>query len=103
MLATPSSVKCRDGPPSTAQRGRITHIALSYPSLHHLGAVLTHAVDILSTIRGGSSRQMLMAVVDLFAKVGVVCSVYCADLRVASRDVRDILKEANRFAATQRC
>jgi hypothetical protein len=46
---------------------------------------------------------LLIAVVDLFVKVGVVCSAYCADLKVASRDVRDILKEANRFAAIQRC
>jgi len=42
----------------------------------------------------------IIAVVDLFVKVGVLCSVYCADLKGASKEIRDILKEADRFAAT---
>jgi len=42
----------------------------------------------------------IITVVDLFVKVGVLCSVYCADLKDVSKEIRDILKEADRFAAT---
>lgn len=41
-------------------------------------------------------------VVDLFVKVGVQCSEYCAGVKAAPRDVRYILNEANKFTATLR-
>ncbi|KAJ4293221.1 hypothetical protein N0V90_008503 [Kalmusia sp. IMI 367209] len=42
----------------------------------------------------------VMTVIDLFVKVGVLCSVYCKDLRTARRDARYILNEADQFTAT---
>ncbi|KAK1254185.1 hypothetical protein MKX08_008180 [Trichoderma sp. CBMAI-0020] len=42
----------------------------------------------------------VIAVADLFIKVGVQCSVYCSGLKNAPRDVRLILNEADRFTAT---
>lgn len=42
----------------------------------------------------------VIAVVDLFVKVGVLCSLYCADLKKAPRDVRHILNEADKLTAT---
>jgi hypothetical protein len=42
----------------------------------------------------------VIAVVDLFVKVGVLCSVYCADLKTALPDARYILSEADKFTAT---
>ncbi|OCL02878.1 hypothetical protein AOQ84DRAFT_392639, partial [Glonium stellatum] len=42
----------------------------------------------------------VIAVVDLFIKVGVLCSVYCNGLKTAPRDVRYILNEADKFTAT---
>lgn len=42
----------------------------------------------------------VVSVVDLFVKVGVLCSVYCADLRQAPRDVRHILNEADKLTVT---
>ncbi|KAK3945964.1 hypothetical protein QBC46DRAFT_336128 [Diplogelasinospora grovesii] len=42
----------------------------------------------------------VIAVVDLSIKVGVLCSVYCANLKTAPRDVRYILNEADRLTAT---
>jgi hypothetical protein len=42
----------------------------------------------------------VITVVNLFIKVGVLCSVYCADLKTAPRDVRYILNEADRLTAT---
>ncbi|KAF2466054.1 uncharacterized protein BDR25DRAFT_269130 [Lindgomyces ingoldianus] len=42
----------------------------------------------------------IITVVDLFVKVGVLCSVYCADLKTARRDARYILNEADKFTAT---
>ncbi len=42
----------------------------------------------------------VIAVVDLFIKIGVQCSVYCAGLRSAPRDIRDLLNESDRFTAT---
>lgn len=42
----------------------------------------------------------IIAVVDLFVKVGVLCSVYCTDLKTAPRDIRHILNEADKFAVT---
>lgn len=42
----------------------------------------------------------VVAVADLFIKVGVQCSVYCSGLKNAPRDVRLILNEADRFTAT---
>lgn len=42
----------------------------------------------------------IATVVDLFVKIGVQCSVYCANVKAAPRDIRDILNEADRFGAT---
>lgn len=42
----------------------------------------------------------VITVVDLFIKVGVLCSVYCAGLKTAQREVRYILNEADKFTAT---
>ncbi|KAM0464261.1 hypothetical protein ACHAPV_002813 [Trichoderma viride] len=42
----------------------------------------------------------VVAVADLFIRVGVQCSVYCSGLKNAPRDVRLILNEADRFTAT---
>ncbi|UKZ75002.1 hypothetical protein TrVFT333_002674 [Trichoderma virens FT-333] len=42
----------------------------------------------------------IIAVVDLFAKVGVLCSAYCSGLKNAPQDIRRILNEADRFTAT---
>jgi hypothetical protein len=42
----------------------------------------------------------VIAVVDLFVKVGVLCSVYCADLKTAPSDVRYILNEADKLTKT---
>ena len=42
----------------------------------------------------------VITVVDLFVKVGVLCSVYCADLKAARRDARYILNEADKFTIT---
>lgn len=42
----------------------------------------------------------VITVVDLFVKVGVLCSVYFADLKTARRDARYILNEADKFTAT---
>jgi hypothetical protein len=42
----------------------------------------------------------VLTVVDLFVKVGVLCSVYCADFKTARRDARYILNEADKFTAT---
>lgn len=42
----------------------------------------------------------IIAVADLFIKVGVQCSVYCSGLKNAPRDIRLILNEADRFTAT---
>jgi hypothetical protein len=42
----------------------------------------------------------VIALADLFIKVGVQCSVYCSGLKNAPRDVRLILNEADRFTAT---
>jgi hypothetical protein len=42
----------------------------------------------------------IIAVVDLFVKVGVLCSVYCSDLKTAPRDVRYILNEADKLTKT---
>jgi len=42
----------------------------------------------------------VIAVVDLFAKIGVLCSHYCADLKGARREVRGILNEADSFSHT---
>ncbi|KAF2266974.1 hypothetical protein CC78DRAFT_552099 [Lojkania enalia] len=42
----------------------------------------------------------VITVVDLFVKVGVLCSEYCADLKTARRDARYILNEADKFTAT---
>ncbi|UKZ48460.1 hypothetical protein TrVGV298_002685 [Trichoderma virens] len=42
----------------------------------------------------------IIAVVDLFAKVGVLCSAYCSGLKNAPQDIRHILNEADRFTAT---
>ncbi|KAK5988173.1 Vegetative incompatibility protein HET-E-1 [Cladobotryum mycophilum] len=39
-------------------------------------------------------------IVDLFVKVGVMCSIYCMDAKNAPSDVRRILKEADKFTAT---
>lgn len=39
-------------------------------------------------------------VVELFAKVCVLCSHYCADVRNAPRDVRLLLREADHLSAT---
>ncbi|CAI6090971.1 unnamed protein product [Clonostachys chloroleuca] len=39
-------------------------------------------------------------VVDLFIKVGVQCSEYCAGVKAAPREVRSILKEADRLVVT---
>jgi hypothetical protein len=42
----------------------------------------------------------IIAVVDLFIKVGVQCSIYCSGLKNTPRDIRQILNEADRFTAT---
>jgi hypothetical protein len=42
----------------------------------------------------------VITVVDLFVKVGVLCSVYCASLKTVRRDVGYILNEADKFTAT---
>jgi hypothetical protein len=42
----------------------------------------------------------VITVVDLFIKVGVLCSVYCASLKSAQREARYILNEADKFTAT---
>jgi hypothetical protein len=42
----------------------------------------------------------ILTVVDLFVKVGVLCSIYCADVKTARNDARHILNEADRFTAT---
>lgn len=39
-------------------------------------------------------------VVDLFVKVGVMCSIYCMDVKNAPQDVRRILNQADRMTAT---
>ncbi|VUC33404.1 unnamed protein product [Clonostachys rosea] len=39
-------------------------------------------------------------VIDLFIKVGVQCSEYCAGVKAAPREVRSILNEADRLGAT---
>lgn len=44
----------------------------------------------------------IIAVIDLAAKVGVLCSRYCADIQSARRDVRYILNEADRLSVTLR-
>lgn len=44
----------------------------------------------------------IIAVVDLFVQVGALCSVYCNDVRTAKGDVRYLLNQADRFAATLR-
>lgn len=42
----------------------------------------------------------VVAVVEVFVKVGVLCSVCCADLKTAPRDVRHILNEVDKLTAT---
>ncbi|KAH8654672.1 hypothetical protein BGZ61DRAFT_294183, partial [Ilyonectria robusta] len=42
----------------------------------------------------------VIAIGDLLVKIGVLCSGYCADLKIARRDVRDILNEADKLSAT---
>ncbi|KAL7952087.1 WD40-repeat-containing domain protein [Trichoderma barbatum] len=42
----------------------------------------------------------IIAVVDLFVKVGVQCSIYCSGVKNAPRDIRQTLNEADRFTAT---
>ncbi|TFA99728.1 hypothetical protein CCMA1212_008564 [Trichoderma ghanense] len=42
----------------------------------------------------------IIAVVDLFIKVGVQCSIYCSGVKDAPRDIRQILNEADRTTAT---
>jgi hypothetical protein len=42
----------------------------------------------------------VITVVDLFIKVGVLCSVYCAGLKTALGEARYILNEADKFTAT---
>jgi hypothetical protein len=42
----------------------------------------------------------VIAVVDLLVKIGVLCSEYCTGLKTARHDVRYILNEANKLAAT---
>lgn len=42
----------------------------------------------------------IATVVDLLVKVGVQCSFYCAGVKTAPNDVRDILEEADKFRAT---
>ncbi len=42
----------------------------------------------------------VIAVIDLFVKIGVLCSSYCAGVKKAPRDIRYILNEADRFTAT---
>ena len=42
----------------------------------------------------------VITVVDLFVKVGALCSVYCASPGTARREARYILNEADKFAAT---
>lgn len=44
----------------------------------------------------------VIALIDLAAKLGVLCSRYCADVKNARRDVRHILNEADRLAVTLR-
>ena len=42
----------------------------------------------------------ILNVIDLFVKVGVQCSAYCAHVKKAPSEVRDILRESDRFTAT---
>lgn len=42
----------------------------------------------------------IAAVFDLLIKVGIQCSIYCADVKTAPRDVRYINNEIDRFGAT---
>ncbi|EHK47982.1 hypothetical protein TRIATDRAFT_262568 [Trichoderma atroviride IMI 206040] len=42
----------------------------------------------------------IIAVVDLFIKVGVQCSIYCSGVKNAPHEIRQILNEADRFTAT---
>lgn len=42
----------------------------------------------------------VIAVVDLFVKVGVLCSIYCTNLKTATHDIRSLLNEADRVSAT---
>lgn len=42
----------------------------------------------------------VITVVDMFVKVGVLCSMYCADLKTARYEARYILREADKFTAT---
>lgn len=42
----------------------------------------------------------IIAVVDLFIKVGAQCSIYCSGVKDAPRDIRQILNEADRTTAT---
>ncbi|KFA54495.1 hypothetical protein S40293_09984 [Stachybotrys chartarum IBT 40293] len=44
----------------------------------------------------------IVTVVDLLVKIGIQCSEYCANIKSAPHDVRDILNEADRFSATLR-
>ncbi|KAK3366546.1 hypothetical protein B0H63DRAFT_490543, partial [Podospora didyma] len=41
----------------------------------------------------------VIAVVD-FVKVGVLCSIYCTNLKTAPCDIRSLLHEADRVSAT---
>lgn len=42
----------------------------------------------------------VIAVVDLFVKVGVLCSIYCTNVKKAPHDIRSLLNEADRISAT---
>ncbi|PTB62058.1 hypothetical protein BBK36DRAFT_1186315 [Trichoderma citrinoviride] len=42
----------------------------------------------------------IIAVVDLFIKIGVQCSIYCSGVKYAPRDIRQILNEADKTTAT---
>jgi len=44
----------------------------------------------------------VITIVHTFIKVGVLCSVYCADIKTARSEIRSILNEADRFTATLR-
>ena len=43
-----------------------------------------------------------LTVIELFAKIGVLCSIYCVGVKAAPRDVRSILNEADRCTASLR-
>ena len=77
--------------------------------LHPGNLIIVYSVHRSSLYRGPTKAAMadalglvssIIAVVDLFIKVGVQCSIYCSGVKDAPRDIRQILNEADRTTAT---